>query len=319
MNNKLTLEDIDVVVVDSDRVSRQTIRNILTDHGIKRITMASNMRDMVSTLDISAPDLLIADHEMPDGDLSDFVHKLRHYETKYNPFLPIIATAWSPTHETVRSIIQSGVDHIVSKPLSAGQLMQRIKVLALARKPFIVTSQYIGPDRRKKDDERPSEITPVSVPNTLNMKATGGGEISPAVLQAEVDACIKQVNIQKLERNAQQVGFLVDRIVPGLAMGGPDETTSRSLDRLLYVSEDIARRMGGTPYAHVSELCKTLIGVTKRIIDSGDFPAPKDVELLKPVAKSIQAGFDEKGEDAQRMAMEISKSVKSGQAKSQLR
>ncbi len=315
MNNKLTLEDIDVIIVDSDRISRQTIRNILSDHGIKRITMANNMRDMIATLDVSSPDLLIADHEMPDGDLSDFVHKLRHYETKYNPFLPIIATAWSPTHDTVRGIIQSGVDHIVSKPLSAGQLMKRIKVLALARKPFIVTSQYIGPDRRKKDDERPSVAIPVSVPNTLNMKATGSGELDPATLQAEVDACIKQVNIQKLERNAQQVAFLSDRIVPGLAMGEPDETTARSLDRLLYVSEDIARRMGGTPYAHVSELCKTMIDVTRRIIDAGDFPAPKDVELLKPVAKSIEAGFSESGDEAQRTAMEISKSVKGGQTK----
>ncbi|MDH5771733.1 MAG: response regulator [Rhodospirillaceae bacterium] len=315
MDTKVNLEDINVVIVDADRTSRQTIRNILTDNGIRNISVAVNMRDMTNILDVSSPDLLISDHELPDGDFSDFVHKLRHYETKYNPFLPIIATAWSPTHETVRSIIQSGVDHIVSKPLSAGQLMQRIKVLALARKPFIVTSQYIGPDRRKKDDSRPSVSTPVIVPSTLNMKATGATEINPASLQEEIDACVKQVNIQKLERNAQQVTFLVDRIVPGLALGGPDETTSRSLDRLLYVSEDIARRMGGTPYAHVSELCNTMINVTRKIIDAGDFPAPKDVELLKPVAKSIEAGFAESGEEAQKMALEISRSVKGGQTK----
>lgn len=315
MNKKINFEEIDVVVVDADRTSRQTIRNILSDNGIKRITMAVNMRDLINTLDVSAPDLLISDHELPDGDFSDFVHKLRHYETKYNPFMPIIATAWSPTHEIVRNIIQSGVDHIVSKPLSAEQLMQRIKVLALARKPFIVTSQYIGPDRRKKDDARPSVSTPVIVPSTLSMKTTGSAEINQAALQEEIDTCVKKVNIQKLERNAQQVTFLVDRIVPGLALGGPDETTSRSLERLLYVSEDIARRMGGTPYAHVSELCNTLIDVTRRIINAGDFPAPKDVELLKPVAKSIEAGFDESGENAQRMAMEISRSVKGGQTK----
>ncbi|MDH5488727.1 MAG: response regulator, partial [Rhodospirillaceae bacterium] len=166
MDTKVNLEDINVVIVDADRTSRQTIRNILTDNGIRNISVAVNMRDMTNILDVSSPDLLISDHELPDGDFSDFVHKLRHYETKYNPFLPVIATAWSPTHETVRSIIQSGVDHIVSKPLSAGQLMQRIKVLALARKPFIVTSQYIGPDRRKKDDARPSVSTPVIVPST---------------------------------------------------------------------------------------------------------------------------------------------------------
>ncbi|MDH5489153.1 MAG: hypothetical protein OEX17_04410, partial [Rhodospirillaceae bacterium] len=160
-----------------------------------------------------------------------------------------------------------------------------------------------------------SVSTPVIVPSTLSMKATGATEINPASLQEEIDACVKQVNIQKLERNAQQVSFLVERIVPGLALGGPDETTSRSLDRLLYVSEDIARRMGGTPYAHVSELCNTMINVTRKIIDAGDFPAPKDVELLKPVAKSIEAGFAESGEEAQKMALEISRSVKGGQTK----
>ncbi|MDH5187509.1 MAG: hypothetical protein OEW37_00975, partial [Rhodospirillaceae bacterium] len=60
MSTKVNLEDIDVVIVDADRTSRQTIRNILTDHGIRRISVAVNMRDMINILDVSAPDLLIS-------------------------------------------------------------------------------------------------------------------------------------------------------------------------------------------------------------------------------------------------------------------
>jgi hypothetical protein len=130
-----------------------------------------------------------------------------------------------------------------------------------------------------------------------------------AQIQREIDACTANINLQKLDRHANQAIWLVERIVPGLAYGAPDEATQRSLERLLYVAEDIERRMVGTPYAHVSELCRSLIGVTSRIIESGEFPAPKDVELLNPLAKAIQRGFDGDTDAIAHTAHEISESV----------
>lgn len=315
MADKLDLKDIDVLLIDPDPTSRHTIRNILADNGFRHITVGSSMADMVAALEETDRDLLIANNDISDGSLEDFVHKLRHYETEFNPFLPIIATAWTPTTDVVQSIVQSGVDHIVSKPLSAEQLMKRIRVLAKSRKQFVVTSEYIGPDRRKKDDDRESSIVPVDVPNTLGMKATGTKAMNFDDLQEEIDTCIKRVNIQKLDRNAQQVVYLVDRIVPGLGNGAPDETTTRSLDRLLYVAEDISRRMTDTPYAHVSDLCNTMIDVTKRIIDSNGEPSSQDVELLKPVSMAIETGFAECDGKTQRMAREISRTVEKSQPK----
>ena len=307
VKDKINLENIEVVVIDPDRSIRQMIRNILSDAGVKRIEVGATMADLMASLQVGTPDLLIADHNLEGGVFCDFVHRLRHHETTHNPFMPIIATAWNPTHDVIREIIQSGVDHIITKPLSASQLTNRIKVIARARKPFVVTSQYIGPDRR--GDERESEIERVRVPNTLHTKAVAGKTPDMDLVQSEIDRCITSINTQKLDRNAQQVAFLVERIVPGLSVGAPDNTTSRSLDRLLYVAEDIARRMVNSPYAHVSELCNTLIGVTRRIIDAGDFPVPKDVELLMPLSRSIQAGFDESSDEAKAFARSISDTV----------
>lgn len=309
MATKLNLSDIDVVLIDPDPPSRHTIRNILADNGFRHITVGSSMKDMVRLLEEGERDLLIINNDLPDGNLEDFVHKLRHYDTAFNPFIPVIATAWSPTHDVVRSIVQSGVDHIVSKPLSSSQLMQRIKILATSRKPFVVTSQYIGPDRRKKDDDRESNIVPVEVPNTFSLKANSPKPVDTENIQVEIDNCIKRVNIQKLDRNAQQVVYLVDRITPGLNSGKSDETTARSLDRLLYVAEDISRRMTDTPYAHVSELCNTMIDVTRRVISSDGKPSQQDIDLLKPVAMAIETGFAECDGKTQRMAREISRTV----------
>ena len=258
------------------------------------------------------PDLLISDIKLTDGDISDFVYKIRHHDVGGNPFLPIIATAWSPTSDDVRDVVKSGADDIVAKPLSAGQLLQRIMMLIKSRKPFVVTSAYIGPDRRKagEDHDRGGQhIEQVQVPNVLRAKAMGDGRSSVALIQREIDACSQKINLQKLDRHAHQALWLVERIVPGLAFGGPDESTLRSLERLLYVSEDIARRMVGTPFAHVGELCQSLIEVTGRILEAGDFPSPKDVDLLRPLATAIQRGFSDSGDNVAHMAHKISESV----------
>lgn len=308
---KLALDQVDILLIDPDRAVRSTIRNILIDNGFRNVTMGSGIADIEAKFQINMPDLLISDIKLGDGSLSDFVYRLRHHDVGSNPFLPVIATAWSPTSDDVRAVVQSGADDIVAKPLSAGQLLQRIMMLIKARKPFVVTSAYIGPDRRKpgEDAERGEYIEQVMVPNVLRARAIADGRMNVAQIQREIDACSKKVNLQKLDRHAHQALWLVERIVPGLAYGAPDEATSRSLERLLYVAEDTGRRMVGTPFAHVDELCKSLIEVTGRILNAGDFPSPKDVSLLQPLAKAIQRGFDESDGEAVQVARKISESV----------
>lgn len=310
---KLTLDQVDILLIEPDRNVRSTIRNILVDNGFRRVTTGAGMADIKEKFLVGMPDLLISDIKLEDGNLNSFVYNLRHHEVGSNPFLPVIATAWSPTSDDVRGVVQSGADDIIAKPLSSGQLLSRIMALVKSRKPFVVTSGYIGPDRRKpgedavRGDSEP--IEQLKVPNVLRAKALGNGRVPLTQIQTEIDGFIKKVNLQKLDRHAHQAMWLVERIVPGLAFGGPDEATRRSLERLLYVAEDTGRRMVGTPYAHVNELCRSLIEVTGRIINAGDFPSPKDVDLLKPLAQAIQRGFNDDGGDMARTAHEIMESV----------
>ncbi|HEY9080830.1 response regulator [Magnetovibrio sp.] len=308
---KLSFDRIDILLIDPDRVVRTTMRNILIDNGFRHVTVGSGMADIETKMRIGMPDLLISDLKLEDGNLNAFIYGLRHHDVGSNPFLPVIVTTWSPTTEDVRAIVQSGADDMITKPLSAGQLLQRIKALIKSRKPFVVTSGYIGPDRRKPgaDHDRGVKIDPIEVPNTLRAKALGEGSTDINQIQAQIDACIKKVNLEKLDRHSHQITWLVERIVPAMTFGAPDEATTKSLERLLFVGEDISRRMVGTKFEHVGELCKSLINVTQRILDAGDFPAHKDIDLLKPLAQSIQRGFDESDEEAARTAREISDTV----------
>ncbi|MBF0248157.1 MAG: response regulator [Alphaproteobacteria bacterium] len=307
-----SLDTVDILLVDPDRMARSAVRNILIDNGFRRITEGKGMRDIEEKMRIATPDLIISDINLGDGDFSTFVHNLRHHMIGANPFLPVIATAWSPTSDDIRAVVMSGADAIISKPMSANQLLQRIKSLIQARKPFVVTSNYIGPDRGKAGAVVHAKAKPIEVPNTLRAKALGDKDVNLMDLQREIDRCLKQVNLEKLDSHAHQVMQLVDKILPGLKTETVDEATHNQLDHLLFLGEDISRRMVGTKFAHVSELCDTLIDVTKRILDAetaGRAPAAKDIELLRPLAQSIQRGFDESDTSAARAAREISSTV----------
>jgi response regulator RpfG family c-di-GMP phosphodiesterase len=200
----------------------------------------------------------------------------------------VIGLTWEPTPERVRSVVNAGIDDLLTKPISSGHLTSRIKALAMARKPFVVTSEYIGPDRRSLE-ERKSGIPQVEVPNTLNVKVSGQ-ENYIDVLKS-IDSVIAEINVQKLERYGVQIGFLIDHILPSLKNGLVDSTNEAFLDRLLAVGNDTARRLVGTKYAHVSELCDSLVKVTESILATKDQPSARDIKLLAPLSQAIKAAF----------------------------
>lgn len=286
----LNFEKVSILLVDPDRNSRDSLRMALHISSFRDIRTANNLGDMRSMLEDKTPDLLICSSEFPDGDFSDFASKIRHHEIKTNPFLPIITTTWNPTPEVVKKVIESGADDLLSKPVSTTQLLERIKFLVRSRKKFVVTSEYIGPARGKYD-RGGDEIKKIDAPSTLKAKATGE-KISSHAIQEAIDSAITEVNTCKVEGYADEIVSLITQIVPTLELGGEaGEDMKQLLEHLLYVAEDTARRLNGTKYDHVSELCESLVRVSGVICDCEGVPSLREINLLMPLSQAIQAGF----------------------------
>ncbi len=286
--DKLRLDQVDLMLVDPDLNIRHSVKNILHGCGFREIRYGKTLREIRDGIVETMPDLLICEAVYDDGDFCDMLYALRHHQIGSNPFLPVIAMTWDPTPELVKRVVEAGADDLLAKPISTGQLQDRIKSLIDTRKPFVVTSDYIGPDRRT-DATRESTVPLLDVPNTLRAKATG--EDQKIDMQKAIDDAVSNVNLQKLDRHAFQINWLLDQILPKLEEGQTDEAVQGMLERLLYVAEDSSRRMVGTEYAHVSDLCRSLIKVTNAVIEAGNRPIPKDVRLLRPLAQAIQVGF----------------------------
>ncbi|MCB2101604.1 MAG: hypothetical protein KDE22_12080 [Rhodobacterales bacterium] len=289
--------------------TRDNVRMVLQALGfgtIKGVGTFTRLEEEIESPDL---DLLVCEAEFPDGSPADLVHAMRHNNVGCNPFLPIITFTDLPSDLLVSQVIDAGSDDVLVMPFSVEQMNRRVTTLVLSRKPFVVTSDYVGPDRRR-DEARPAKRadmdTLFDVPNPLRARALG--EATTEDLQQAVDAMIAQVNLSKLRRHAVQVGLLVDRILRDIETCADPAGIAADLDRLLYIARDIARRLVGTAFDHVSTLCQSLISVSERLRRDLAMPRAKDLKLMRPMSQAVQAAFDVETEVAL-LATEISRAV----------
>ncbi len=100
----------------------------------------------------------------------------------------------------------------------------------------------------------------------------------------------------------------VELIMP-IYKGGVDERVLSHLERLQFASEDLARRVSGTPYEFIGELTMAMVDLVGRIKDKYLAPDTKDVDLLPELSRAIKAAFDEE-EGAAQLAQRISQSIR---------
>lgn len=312
--NPKVREQIDILFGEPQSGLRQAIRTALHREGYKRVVDFDRLEGVREAVKRGPPDVMILDARMEgDGrEVAALLKQLRFNRIGSNPFVNIIVTLWDPNQALVRAMVDAGCDDLLAKPISPGLIIERINILATHRKPFVVTSDYIGPDRRK-DPGRGAEIPQIAVPNTLQSKA-GGKPVPPVEIQKMIEEAQAQINDQKLKRNAFQICFLVGLVLPVLRSGTLTAETPSQLDRLLGTAADIQERMEGTEYGHVAELCGTLIQVVVQLREHMAAPSQKDIDLLEPLSHAVLIGFNPQG-DGRLMAAQISAAVSKFEAK----
>jgi len=269
--------EADIIFADPERQIRNGIRQILMDQGYRRVRDYSSLEIVGEELERSVPDVIVMDAKMNGGAACALTESLRQRKVGSNPFTGVIITVWEPNEALIRRIVNCGADDVMVKPISPKQVMARINMMAFKRKPFVVTSDYIGPDRRGPEaKERDGQDVPViDVPNTLEAKAKGQ--------PIEMDSLIK---------------------MPAYAKGNIGDETKTDVIRLAEIAAEVGGRLRESNFATVAAMCVNMITVTTSIRQKIMDPDPKDVALLKPLSDAILVGFNP-GKNADAMAGEI--------------
>ncbi len=146
---KLTIADLNVLLIEDDRHMRVLIRNVLMALGVKDVAEAVDGGSAMEEMKAFRPNLILCDMKMtPVGGLK-FVRALR--ASPNNPFrlVPVIMVTAYADLESVADARDVGVTEFMAKPISAADLEKRIQRVLNDVRRFVESPEFTGPDRRR--------------------------------------------------------------------------------------------------------------------------------------------------------------------------
>lgn len=152
---------------------RQAIRIGLNNLGIRDIVEANGLVAAHKAMADGGFDAVILDAQLDGQDSHFLLRELRLGRLGPDPFAVGILLLAAPSHSKLKMAVDSGADDLLLIPFSPDQLALRLGAFRSRRKPFVVTHDYLGPDRRKA--ARPGERTAVTItpPNPLAARSAG--------------------------------------------------------------------------------------------------------------------------------------------------
>ena len=146
--NRLT-----VLIVDDNKHMITIVKTLLRGFGISHFLEANNAAEAFDLVRSEHIDFIIVDYLMEILDGTDFVRLVRTGDDSPNPFVPIIMlTAYSERSKVIAAR-DAGVTEFCCKPVTAKELFRKVRSIVNTPRPFVRTSNYFGPDRRRIKSE----------------------------------------------------------------------------------------------------------------------------------------------------------------------
>ena len=124
-NSKTAVRSLTVLAVDDDPLVLSVVDLMLRGAG-HRACMVASGQDALDALAESRFDLVLSDVRMPGMDGVELSRRIR---ASY-PLLPVIRMTGFLSEHSIDSVRESGVEHVVSKPFRAAQLLALITRVA---------------------------------------------------------------------------------------------------------------------------------------------------------------------------------------------
>ena len=140
------------MVIDDSPFALELTAQAVLGFGIKVRHACSSAAEAIGVLRDHPVDLILVDCEMPGMSGYEFVRWLRRSGLEPNAFAPVIMTAAHVRRSKVSEARDCGANFRITKPFSAGVLLERIVWVARDARPFLEVGDYFGPDRRFRSE-----------------------------------------------------------------------------------------------------------------------------------------------------------------------
>lgn len=185
---RINLRQARVLCMDRNAQGLEILRQVLLGFGVARSFSAATQEEAKKILQKEEVDLVLIDAAFDDHGGTELLHWLRHSDLEPNRYAPVVLMAARPTQRAVCDARNEGANFLVAKPITPAILMQRILWVARGGRLFVLTDNYVGPDRRWKNTGVPDGGVGR---RKEDLKGALGDAREENMSQAEIDSIVK--------------------------------------------------------------------------------------------------------------------------------
>lgn len=159
MQKKASLEKVKTLVIDSDKHIANIVLQSLRDLGFPNCRHLKSSADALTFLENQPVDLIITEWVLQPINGVDLVRQVRLSKASRNQGTPIIMLTGRGELSDIAAARDAGITEFLIKPFTVNTLFQRIEHVVEHPRGFVVSKEFVGPDRRRrpKPSDPPSE------------------------------------------------------------------------------------------------------------------------------------------------------------------
>lgn len=214
---------------------RQFLATGLRQAGFRHVESSAHFEEAKQAMASGRHDLMLFDGTQNMSAIIASIRAARDQNSGADPFGVFVVNGDPPSASGTQSILASGCDAFVVRPFSTDSIGKRLDWLYEQSRTFVVTADYIGPERRGAPRDE-TFTRRVSVPNTL--KAKKNGSFDPAAHRIRINKAMFAYNAYVIEREAMQIEAAQN--------GAEDDATYGAAHRSQMRILQLVRRLANT-------------------------------------------------------------------------
>lgn len=191
----INLEKAKALIIDDNAQALDIIATVLSSFGLRDIVRAASAAEALVAVKRASFDLILSDASMPEMDGYEFIHKLRRTGQDDTRITPVILVTGHTRRSQVIKARDCGANLMIAKPITPTILLERIYWVAKGDRMFVETDDYVGPDRRFKQQGPPAEFPEGRRRGDVSIDL--GAAETPNLSQDELDSMVKPQRIAR--------------------------------------------------------------------------------------------------------------------------
>jgi two-component system, chemotaxis family, chemotaxis protein CheY len=150
MPEKIDFSKVSFLIVDSNPLSSQLVRDILSVLGATAVRSANSVERACAILRRDPVDIIITEYHLEPENGLVLIDWVRSSSESSDRMIPIIMLTANSEQDYVVNARDKGVTEFLAKPFNVEGLYRRLVAVIARPRSFVNADEYFGPDRRRR-------------------------------------------------------------------------------------------------------------------------------------------------------------------------